>query len=129
MSSKKKYILIFSMMMLIFSVACQRRIRPHSPDKYSVTVVNSSKVPVHKITYDLQSQSGGGMNADGSQMRPGDAILFDFQKITGIAIWSVLDEDDGIMASDALPFVFDEKNEMMIHIESVNGELELTVKP
>lgn len=127
MNNTKRYFILLSMMILVFSSGCQAR-ESYSTGKYSVTVVNRSQVPVHKITYEMNAQSGGGMNADGSLIRPGEEMFFDFEEISGSAVWSVLDEDDAAMVSDTLPFTFDEQNEMIIHIESEKEELELTVE-
>ncbi len=127
MSYRKRYFLMFSIMLLIFSAGCQANMNPLSREKYRVSVVNSSKVPVYKITYDMKSQSGGGMNADGSKLRQGDSIDFDFQEISEKAVWSVLDEDDNIIASETLSMDFDERNDMIIHIESAKDSLKLMV--
>lgn len=128
MSNIKRYFILFSMMILIFSSGCQTRTESDSTGKYRVIVVNSSQVPFHKITYEMNAQSGGGMNADGSLIRPGEEMFFDFDEISSSAVWSVLDEDDSPMASDTLSFAFDEENEMIIDIESGTDKLELTVR-
>ena len=132
MSNIKRYLILFSVMILILSSGCQARTESYSSGKYRVIVVNSSQVPVHKINYEItdgeHAQSGGGMNADGSLIRQGEEMHFDFNEVNGPAVWSVLNEDDATMASDTLPFSFDENNEMIIHIESGKENLELTVR-
>lgn len=128
MNNIKKCFILFSMMILAFSSGCQARTESYSTGKYRVTVVNSSQVPVHQIAYEMNGQSGGGMNADGSLIRQGEEMFFDFDEISGHAVWSVLDEDDATMVSDTLSFAFDEKNGMIIDIESGKDKLKLTVR-
>lgn len=114
--NKSKYLPVLILSMLLLATGCAREKQPLSQDEYQVTVVNRSEAPVHEISYETQGSGGGGINADGSMIAYDDSLTFDFQSIGGSALWSVLDEDRKILASQRVPFSFDEENSMVLYI-------------
>lgn len=114
--SKRKFLSIAILSMLLLTTGCANEKKPLSQDQYQVTVVNRSEASVHEISYETQSSGGGGINADNSMIAYDDSLTFDFQTIGGSALWSVLDEDRKVLVSQNVAFTFDEENEMMLYI-------------
>ncbi|HSR03218.1 MAG TPA: hypothetical protein VLM88_01345 [Proteiniclasticum sp.] len=96
-------------------------------DKYIVNIVNMSDELISEVQFQQNLSSGGGINADGSPLKHGDHLYFDFDNPDGGAIFSVLDEDKEILAIKSIPFSFDEQNQMTVMIENAEQGVELTV--
>lgn len=132
MSNHKNLLsIILVSIFLFFGTACSSTDRedtsPSLEDKYIVKIINMSDEPISEVHFQQNLSSGGGMNADGSPIKYGENLLFDFDTPDGGAVFSVLDEDKEIIAVKSIEFDFNEQNEMTVMIENAGQGIELTV--
>ncbi len=132
MSNHKNLLsIILISIFLFFGTGCSSTDRedPSSSleDKYIVKIINKSDEPISEVQFHQNHSSGGGINADGSPLKYGDSLLFDFDTPDGGAEFSVLDEDKEILAVKSISFDFNEQNEMTIIVENTEKGVELTV--
>ena len=116
---------------IFFVIGCsgnlQNNTSPGLDNKYIVKIINMSDTSISEVQFQQNHSSGGGINADGSPLKYGDNIYFDFENPDGGAIFSVLDEDKNILATKSISFNFNDQNEMTVMIENGGKGIELTV--
>lgn len=132
MSNNKNLLsIILVSILLFFGIGCSSTDRedPSSSleDKYIVKIINMSDEPISEVQFHQNHSSGGGINADGSPLKYGDSLLFDFDTPDGGAEFSVLDEDKEVLAVKSISFDFNEQNEMTVMIENAGQGVELTI--
>lgn len=132
MSNHKNLLsIILVSMFLFFGTGCSNTDQEDTShgleDKYIVKIINMSDEPISELQFHQNHSSGGGINADGSPLKYGDSLLFDFVTPDGGAVFSVLDEDKEVLAVKSISFDFNEKNEMIVLIENAENGVELTV--
>jgi len=132
MSNPKNMLTIFLVsVILFFAIGCsnthQDDTSPGLTDKYIVNIINKSDKSISEVQYHQNHNSGGGMNANGSPLKYGDHLYFDFDNPDGGAVFSVLDEEKEILAVKSISFNFDEQNTMNIIIENTEQGVVLTV--
>jgi len=132
MSNSKNMLSILLVSVILFlGIGCssthQDDTSPSLTDKYIVNIINMSDESIYEVLFQQDHASGGGINADGSPLRYGDRLYFDFDNPDGGAVFSVLDEEKKILAVKSISFNFDEQNIMNIIIENTEQGVVLTV--
>lgn len=84
---------------------------------YTVTFVNRSEKRISEIRFQQNLRSGGTMNADGSPIEYGESLYFDFDSPDTSAVFSVLDEEKKVLASETVTLSFNEEKNITIHME------------
>jgi uncharacterized protein YcfL len=116
---------------LFFGSGCssnlQNNTSPSLDDKYIVKIINMSDESISEVRFRQNSNSGGAINADGSPLKHGENLYFDFDNPDGETVFSVLDEAKEILAVKSISFSFDEHNQMTVLIENAEQGVELTV--
>ncbi|MFH5835752.1 hypothetical protein ACHAL6_06725 [Proteiniclasticum sp. C24MP] len=116
------YLPLLLVALFLLGAGCTRNsnheLSPKSDPKYTVTFVNMSQELISEIRFQQNLSSGGSMNADGSPLKRGERLFFDFDTPDTGALFSVLDEEKNILAAETVTFSFDEENKMTIHIEN-----------
>lgn len=116
---------------LFFGIGCssdlQSNVSPGLENKYIVKIINMSDESISEVQFQQNLSSGGAINADGSPLKHGDNLYFDFDNPDGGAIFSVLDQDKEILVVKSISFSFDEQNQMTLLVENGEEGVELTV--
>ena len=94
-------------------------------DQYLVTVINNTDHPVYSVEFSMGTRSGGAINANGTPIEKGEDLTFDFDSIEKSALWTVLGEDDQVLARQQVDFDFDDHKEMVLVIEDMDGDMTL----
>lgn len=128
MKKGKTLILLLTILILTLASGCSTYSKSEDTEKFHVTLVNNSQIPVYEISYTMPSQSGGGINADESEIGHGENLTFSFHEVSGSAVWSVLDEEKNTIVSKTIPFTFDERGEMILSIEENEKDLDILVQ-
>src|SRR5690554_919938 len=111
--SKKLYLLLMLVALFILGTGCssisQNEPSPAPDASYTVTFVNVSEKPISEIHFQQNHSGGGSMNADGSPIKRGERLLFDFDNPDSSAVFSVFDEEKNVLAAETVKFRFNEE--------------------
>ncbi|QSX07641.1 hypothetical protein J0B03_07300 [Alkalibacter rhizosphaerae] len=121
-------LIVFLLSMTLVGCSPPTNSKQERDGQYLVTVVNNTDEPVYSVQFSMDTRSGGAINANGTPIEKGEDLTFDFDITEKSALWTILGDDDQVLARQQVDFDFDDHKEMVLVIEGVDGSMTLHSK-